>query len=228
MAARTGIETMKRAYEADTAARSLSISIIVFFGVTDSLFDLALDIMLVGTGGTNECTTTANYWPSILRVAGEHGYGSGPNDGNDLYMTTSADAFETRQIRLADASGIDIELVTGPSAELVDAAGSDHLRLNRLEVARWFEYYEAGHVSSFGVVEDGGIMDLQMLYPLPSIEAAVHVQLQSVPFIPNVELTADEAADLLLELIELHADISEVIGDHLWGWIDSKPIIPEN
>jgi len=228
MAARTGIEHMRGAYEANQAARGLTISIVVFFGVTDSLFDLALDDLLVGTGATSECTTTADWYPLLLRVAGEHGYGSGPDDGNDLYMTTSADAFETRQIRIADASGIDIELVTGPSAELVDAAGSDHRRFDVFDVERMFGFYEAGHASSVGVVKDGGIVDLQMLYPLPSIEAAVHLQIQSSPYMPDdVDLTDNEAADLALELIELQADISELIGDHLWGWIDSKPIIPE-
>jgi hypothetical protein len=210
---------LERAYEVDASARAISLSIILFFDVTLDLFETNLDEIQIATAGTNSCDSPGLWFPYLLLLAEEHEFGSG--------VRVESRAFTVRRIPIADHSDDELRVIEGPGWDLRSATKFDDSVFDNFTMEREVSFYDAGHVSVVGVAEDEGFFDLQVLYPLADIDAAIHFQIQSLPYDPSQgELTFDEVVDLLTRLSNFLGDLAQQAGGKLYDWIAEEPVAP--
>ncbi len=218
----TGRDVMQRALENDPSARSVSVSIHLFFDVTPAEFERTLDDILIATGGTSACDSQIMTMSHLSYLAEQNGFMSSSSGDID------SEAFSIRKISTADRSGAGLRLITGPGSELRQAIGADRMSENFAPFYREVVFHDAGHVSAIGFTEEGRFLDQQALFPLTDIDAAIHIQIQSASYNSKDDreagvLTIEEEADLVGELVEFAAELAQQTATKLSDWISASP-----
>ena len=215
---RTSSDVMQRALENDPSARSLTVSIHLFFDVTPAEFERTLDDILIATGGTNACDSQIMTFTHLSYLAKQNGFVSSSSGDID------SEAFSIRKISIADSSMTELRLITGPGSELRQAIGADRMSENWAPFHREIVFHDAGHVSAIGSTEPPRFLDQQALFPLTDIDAAIHVQIQSASYGGEAGvITIDEEADLVGELVEFAAELAQQTATKLSDWISASP-----